>query len=94
MARDFDVLYVSGRVNIELGIDKFVWLHFESVQQGENTHEHLWFPILNSAFKVQTIISYCLITIPTKTCSFAIFNSVILLNLMSDSPVLVPQRLN
>ena len=50
MARDFDVLYVSGRVNTELGIDKFVWLHFESVQQGENTHEHLWFPILNSAF--------------------------------------------
>ena len=42
-------------------------------------------------FQVQTIISHCLITISIKTCSFAIFNSVILLNLMSDSPVLIPQ---
>ena len=42
-------------------------------------------------FQVQTIISRCLITISIKTWSFAIFISVILLNLMSDSPVLIPQ---
>ena len=42
-------------------------------------------------FQVQTIISRCLITISIKTWSFAIFISVILLNLMSDSPVPIPQ---
>ena len=37
-------------------------------------------------FQAQTIISHCLITISIKTWSFVIFNSVILLNFMSDSP--------
>ena len=31
------------------------------------------------------------ISISVKTCSFAIFNFVILSTLMSDSPVLIPQ---
>ena len=44
-------------------------------------------------FESSPSISQCLITISIKTCSFTIFNSVILLNLMSDSPVLIPQSL-
>ena len=47
------------------------------------------FQIPHLQFK--TIISYCLITISIKTCSFVIFNSVVLSNFMSDFPILTRQ---
>ena len=54
MTRDFDGHYVSG-IKYRVRLDKIVWfnkiwLRFENYQQGENTYEYLWFPILNSAF--------------------------------------------
>ena len=63
MTRDFDGFNVSG-IKYKVRYRKIVWfheiwLHFENYQQGENTYEYLWFPILNPAFPGQNC--YCLI---------------------------------
>ena len=48
------------------------------------------FQFLIPHFQVKTIISHCLIIILIKTCSVAIFNSAVLWNFKSDSPILIP----
>ena len=88
MTRDFDILDVSG-INVEIALDKIV--RFNEIDY-VLTIINLQFTILNSTFSSPNHhFSLFLITISTKTCSFTIFNSIILLNLISDSPVLIPQ---